>query len=289
MSSLSYRRTLAAALVLLIAGAATGTAVAREGVDAHVSHHKWKGEKDKDKGKGDGGKKDDDEDDDGKTTTTGTTTGATTPTTTTTTGTSTATGTTTGATTPTTTAATPGAAPDLGRSVALATASGTVVVRPPGAPATPLATAPVELPTGTRVDTRRGEVVLTSAVDAAGTTQDGRFSGGVFEVRQVARGYTQLVLVGGHWAACGKPASRTTARAAKKRKPIRRLWGKDDNGRFQTRGGGSVATVRGTRWLTEDFCDGTRTTVTQGAVAVRSRRTGKSALVRAGHSRFVAR
>jgi hypothetical protein len=193
--------------------------------------------------------------------------------------------------------ATPAAPPELGRSVALAAVSGTVLVRVPGrAGATALTTAAGPLPTGTRVDTRHG------AVDAAGTTQTGRFSGGVFEVRQApgGRGLTQIVLVGGHWGACparprrpartARAAAAPTAHAARRRrKPIRRLWGHDDHGRFQTRGGGSIATVRGTRWLTEDFCDGTRTTVTAGAVAVRSRRTGRTVLVRAGHSRFVAR
>ena len=83
------------------------------------------------------------------------------------------------------------------------------------------------------------------------------------------------------------------AHAAKKKrpaaKPIRSLWGQDDHGRFQTRGSGSVATVRGTRWLTTDTCAGTTTTVTKGAVDVRSRRTGRTRRVTAGHSLFVAR
>lgn len=187
-------------------------------------------------------------------------------------------------------------APALGRTVGLAAVSGDVLVRAPGGQPVPLpAGAPAGmLPTGTRVDTRSGAVDLTSARDAAGATQTGRFSGGVFEVRQPAggRGVTQLVLVGGRWGACKTSAyvkRAAVAQAAKKKGPIRRLWGQDDHGRFQTRGRGSVATVRGTRWLTEDYCSGTRTTVTQGAVAVRSRTTGKVVVVRAGRSVFVAR
>ena len=35
------------------------------------------------------------------------------------------------------------------------------------------------------------------------------------------------------------------------------LWGQDRGGRFQTHGKDSVATVRGTRWLTTDTCAGT--------------------------------
>jgi hypothetical protein len=49
-----------------------------------------------------------------------------------------------------------------------------------------------------------------------------------------------------------------------------------------------VATVRGTRWYTEDRCGGTLTRVTQGAVAVRDLRRKRTVLVRAGHS-YLAR
>jgi hypothetical protein len=191
--------------------------------------------------------------------------------------------------------AAPPAAPALGVTVGLAGVSGTVVVRSTeGATLQPLAGA-MALPTGAHVDARNGAVALTSAVDAAGTTQTGEFSGGIFEVRQAptGRGVTQIVLLGGAWGHCRSraataPGALAHTAAAKKRQPIRRLWGTDDHGRFQTRGRGSVATVRGTKWLTEDFCDGTRTTVTEGAVAVRNRATGRTVVVRAGHSHFAA-
>jgi len=183
--------------------------------------------------------------------------------------------------------------PMLGKTVALATVSGTVTVRVPGGTSVPLTSA-ATLPTGTRVDTRDGEVELRSALDAAGRTQAGRFSGGVFEVRQpkARKGLTQIVMAGGDWTRCR--ASSSVSRAAnatqkKARKPIRKLWGQDDHGRFETRGGGSVATVRGTRWLTTDTCDGTRTTVVEGAVSVRRRATGATRLVRAGQTLFVKR
>jgi hypothetical protein len=283
------RRRLVAALIVVALAAAAAPAAAHDGPPWHAH-----------KGNGHGHGKHDDQDDDGpraSTTTPGTTTAP-------------ATG---GAPAATAPAAptpapvleavapapaplptAPAPAPALGRSVALAAVSGTVLVRTPGGAPVPLAAgaAAATLPTGTRVDTRSGAVDLTSAKDAQGTTQTGRFSGGVFEVRQQAgrKGLTEIVLVGGHWGACRTRAHRApTAVAARRRKPIRHLWGSDDHGRFQTRGGGSVATVRGTRWLTEDFCDGTRTTVAEGAVAVRSRATGRTVLVRAGHRRFVAR
>jgi hypothetical protein len=65
------------------------------------------------------------------------------------------------------------------------------------------------------------------------------------------------------------------ASAAKKAKG-RRLWASDRNGRFRTHGRDSVATVRGTEWITEDTCEGTRTTVVKGAVSVRDRHTGRT-------------
>jgi hypothetical protein len=62
-----------------------------------------------------------------------------------------------------------------------------------------------------------------------------------------------------------------TASAASRPRPGRRLWGRDHGGRFRTHGHNSHATVRGTRWLVEDRCDGTLTRVTSGTVVVRDR------------------
>jgi len=69
---------------------------------------------------------------------------------------------------------------------------------------------------------------------------------------------------------------------------VRRLWGSDSGGRFRTHGRHSQATVRGTRWLTVDRCDGTLTRVTRGAVSVRDHVRDRTVLVRAGHS-YLAR
>jgi hypothetical protein len=42
--------------------------------------------------------------------------------------------------------------------------------------------------------------------------------------------------------------------------------------------------VRGTEWLTEDTCDGTRTYVKRGVVLVKDFVHHKTVVVRAGHS-----
>jgi hypothetical protein len=180
--------------------------------------------------------------------------------------------------------ATAAVTPVLGRTVAAAAVQGTVTATSPSGAPVDLSAARA-VPSGTIIDTRAGTVELTSALDRTGATQTGRFWGGLFEVRQRAtdNGLTQLVLRGGNFGACKGTIARAAAKTTKKKKPSRSLWGSDDHGRFQTHGRGSVATVRGTRWLTQDTCAGTLTKVVAGAVAVKDLRTGRTVLVRKGH------
>jgi hypothetical protein len=175
--------------------------------------------------------------------------------------------------------------PVIGDSVVVAPAAGTVKVKAPGGDYTTLAAGDA-IPVGSLVDTRAGTVRLTSAVP--GATQTGEFRGALFQVKQGASGMTDIVLRGAELNSCRRtaPTARTSAR--RKKPPVRRLWASDRNGRFRTHGRHSVATVRGTRWVTTETCAGTRTTVTEGAVSVRDLRTKKSVLVRAGRS-YIAR
>jgi streptogramin lyase len=147
------------------------------------------------------------------------------------------------------------------------------------------------LPVGVAFDTRLGSVRLTTAMPGR-RTQTGTFGGGVFNVRQSkrARGRVDLHLRGGSFAACrrtraGRPADVAVASRSRR---VRRLWGRDRGGKFRTYGRHSHATVRGTRWLTEDRCNGTFTRVTRGAVVVRDTARRRNVLVRAGHS-YLAR
>jgi hypothetical protein len=195
---------------------------------------------------------------------------------------------------PTTVTPTVGPAPAaptaaLGESVVVAPVSGTVKVKAPGAAGFVDLAVGGAVPTGAVVDTRAGEVALTTALPG-GKTQTAQFHGGVFRVRQSARagGLTEIDLRGPALA-CATGKARASAAAAKKRKPAKRkLWGSDKGGRFRTHGANSVATVRGTRWVTTDTCAGTRTTVTDGSVSVRDLRRKRTVLVRAGHS-YLAR
>jgi hypothetical protein len=185
----------------------------------------------------------------------------------------------------------PASQPELGRSAVVAPVEGTVKVRVPGTRGYTELGAGSTVPVGTVVDTRKGVVELTSAV-SGGRTQTGQFGDGLFQVKQSrrSRGLTDIVLRGGDFSACRSSSrGRAAAVTAKRRKPPRRrLWAKDKGGRFRTHGRNSVATVRGTRWVTTDTCAGTRTTVTEGSVAVRDLRRKKTVVIRKGKS-YLAR
>jgi hypothetical protein len=181
--------------------------------------------------------------------------------------------------------------PELGRSVSVVPATGVVRVRVPGERGFVTLVGAEALPVGTLFDTRHGEIALSTALDRDGNTQTALFRGGKFDVRQSAMGAgrTHLHLRGGDFSGCARPphGARATIAAKKKRKgKVRSLWGKDDNGRYSTHGRNSAATVRGTEWLTEDRCEGTKTAVRSGAVKVYDRAKGRSVLVRAGRSYF---
>ena len=69
---------------------------------------------------------------------------------------------------------------------------------------------------------------------------------------------------------------------------MRQLWG-DGKGKFRTKGRYASATVRGTRWLTADRCDGTqRARSTRGVIAGADVPKRRKVTVRAGRS-YLAR
>ena len=142
--------------------------------------------------------------------------------------------------------------------------------------------------TGTEIKSvRAGKVNLMSA-GCRGGVQEGTFGGGVFSVRQPRSGCgrVDVYLRGGSFKSCARRASRASGSlaSASSTRRVRRLWGRDSGGSFRSHGRHSHATVRGTRWLTVDRCDGTLTRVTNGAVVVRDFRRHRRVLVRAGHS-----
>jgi hypothetical protein len=164
----------------------------------------------------------------------------------------------------------PSARPVLGRNVDLGPVRGTVRVTLPGSDQAVVLEDAANVPVGSVIDATDGVVALTSVRDSNGETQTGRFWGGAFKVSQSRKGnqYTVLRLVGD--MTCGARGKISAAgRRSGRRRSARRLWGRDNHGRFRTRGRRGQATVRGTKWLTEDRCDGTFFRVKQGAIKVR--------------------
>jgi hypothetical protein len=214
--------------------------------------------------------------------------------------------------------------PVLGSTVIARVVSGEVFVKfPPGftprtaaraaqLPAgTPAGFAPLKgaevLPVGSTVHAVRGRLSLTSASGpikgGLTPTQKADFYDGIFKIRQKKsrKPITDLSLSSPDFAkVCGASARNglrsgplaAGAAATKKKKTSSKkvaaqLWG-DGKGSFRTTGKHSAATVRGTKWLTQERCDGTLTRVTRGVVRVLDKTLNKTVTVRAGRS-YLAR
>lgn len=164
--------------------------------------------------------------------------------------------------------------PTGGESANAEVTRGTVRIKVPGGQFIELRGA-TQIPIGSQVDTTQGAVELTVARGAALDSTE--FYDGLFTLQQQnASSTAQLRLDGGDFGEC-----LNTFRALAKRKPVRRLWG-SGKGHYRTRGRYSSAVVRGTKWLTQDLCDGTLTKVEEGVVQVHDFTRNKDVKVRAG-------
>ena len=174
--------------------------------------------------------------------------------------------------------------PVVGKRLNALPVRGTVRIRLPGTSRFVRLTEGQQIPVGTVIDTRKGRVTLVAASNKSGGTARATFYAGLFRLSQSsgARPITTLTLI--EKLRCPKSGK---ASVAAKRKKKRRLWG-DGKGRFRTKGEYSSATVRGTKWLTEDSCRSTLTRVTKGRVTVRDFVKRKTVIVRAG-KRYVAK
>jgi len=161
--------------------------------------------------------------------------------------------------------------PQARRRALIARVSGRVLYKPQGTRRYRPLREPVDLAFGASVDARAGRVRITIERSSSGARNSAVFYSGKFTLESQAGSplVTTLRLTGSSF----KEACEPTARAARvpadggSRGRVRRLWG-DGRGRFRTRGRYSAATVRGTKWLTEDRCEGTLTRVDRGEVEV---------------------
>jgi hypothetical protein len=172
--------------------------------------------------------------------------------------------------------------PQPGVIVGAKTAGGRVLVKEPDTNVFVELRGQTEIPVGSRVNTTGGTIILTSGL-GGGRTNSAKFFSGLFTILQKKsrNAIMTLRLEGGNFRGCGRRVS-TLGMDAKKR-PVRKLWG-DGKGRFSTKGRYSSATVRGTKWLVIDRCDGTLTRVLRGVVRVRDFGKRKTVDVRAGRT-----
>ena len=175
--------------------------------------------------------------------------------------------------------------PVAGKLFGVEAAAGKVLIKKPGGKFVAL-TGVTEIPNGSQIDTLHGTVALTAAL-GGGRTNTANFYQGVFKLTQAKanNAATTLTLMGGNFRGCAKKASTKALsyQSVSRVRRVRRLWG-SGKGRFTTRGRYSSATVRGTKWLTQDQCNGTLTKVLQGVVRVKDFKKHRTVNVRAGHS-----
>ena len=173
--------------------------------------------------------------------------------------------------------------PVAGKTVNAKVKAGTVRFRLPGQTAFVALTAPQQLPIGTTFDTTAGRVTLTSAADTKGATQHAWFYEGTFTIGQTTGPSRSR--------RSPSPARCRTVRRGRGRPRPRAssaICGATARARFRTGGRFSSATVRGTRWVVSDRCDGTLTRVVRGSVTVRDRVHDKTVILHAGQQ-YLAR
>ena len=180
--------------------------------------------------------------------------------------------------------------PELGTTAALVPVSGTVFVGD-GAERRELKARRI-VPVETLIDATDGRVELTfetfeGDADKYGPFQRGVFQDGAFTIHQGRNdSLVELRLVNEEAQAPAAAAAAGTARIAARRKR-RRVWG-SASGEFRTSGRHGAATVRGTRWLTEERAAGTFFKVTEGVVLAEAFQRNQRRLLHAGES-FLAR
>jgi hypothetical protein len=180
--------------------------------------------------------------------------------------------------------------PKVGETANALRSEGRVYIRLPGSSRLVPLTKGRQIPVGSFVDTTRGRVQLVMESAPHGPLQSGLFRDGGFVLRQADSGRTTLQLAGGRTGACRRDDSHARTAQNDDNKPkgkrTRRVWARA-KGKFRTRGKTSAASVRGTTWLTEDYCNGTLTLVKTGVVEVRDLLRNRTVTVKRGESVFI--
>jgi len=178
-------------------------------------------------------------------------------------------------------------APVPGRDADVQPVSGSVLVKLPGSSTFVALSAVGQIPFGTVVDATHGSVSVTTPGPHGGT-QTVTLSEGEFVLTQDHNGVVVATLTGGDFSVCPTARERAhIARAASKhataKHVVRKLFA-NGHGDFTTAGNTAAASVRGTKWLTEDLCEGTLIHVVTDQVAVTNLVNHRHVKIKAGHS-----
>ena len=165
-----------------------------------------------------------------------------------------------GTTTAPTTTTTPGGGGGGAAAPPTATPTGTVLVN--GQPFTG-----GTIPFGATVDVTDGTVTLRTDTGTLKVNGLANIPAAFVLRRATDRGrpIVELSLAKGDFSVCKNRKTRSASRV--EATTVRAIWG-DGKGKFRTRGRYASATIRGTKWLTADRCDGTHVRVTRGALGV---------------------
>ena len=194
------------------------------------------------------------------------------------------------------------APPKLGKTADITRAGGNVLVEIRGTHKFVRLRGSREIPINSRIDAGSGSAQLTLGLPHGGV-ETGIFYDGTFGLDQSKKsGQTTATLVGGDFARCSKSTNGETAsvagfgkghavasvaRAKKKGKKVRGLWA-NAHGNFTTKGTNGAAAVLGTKWFTEDTCDGTYFKVDRDKIKVKVFYPHPHYVtVTAGHSLFI--
>ena len=176
--------------------------------------------------------------------------------------------------------------PILGLTGNLAPISGKVLVKLPGSSGfVPLAGIR-QVPFGTIIDATHGKVQVTT-VSSSGQLQTIVFSAGEFKLTQQRNGLVVATLIGGNFSVCPTKRERShlarvSSSHASGKHVVRKLWA-EGHGKYETKGNYASGAVQGTRWLTEDLCEGTLIRVATDRVLVTNLVKHRHFSVRAGH------
>jgi thrombospondin type 3 repeat protein len=154
------------------------------------------------------------------------------------------------------------------------------------------------VPMGSTLDTRRGEVALTAAVNGQPARsrkqlrREARFRAGIFAIRQarIKRKAKRSKTIPPRAELASPAGAEAPCRAAGPAKGVAvRSLVTTAKGVFRTVAGASTAVpAKGTStFITTDRCDGTLTEVGKGSVAVIARKGGKRRVVRSGRAYIV--